>query len=192
MLNHNYISVPSKEKLQVWYDDNERILERMWKFSALQDYNQWMTLSFLDDLVTCIGWIITDPPISPPVSSVYECVNDSWITYIGWIITDHQSSCHTVRSVYECVNDGWVTCIGWTITDHQSSCYTVSFVYECVIKEGHCYWGSKTLLREIWNGEAWWRHHFGRRVPTMDLRGENVSKLNSRNRIDWLQMKRAR
>ena len=48
VLNRNYISVPSKEKLQPWYDDKERILERMWKISALQDYNQWMTLSFLD------------------------------------------------------------------------------------------------------------------------------------------------
>ena len=44
--------------------------------------------------------------------------------------------------------DGWVTCIGWMITDHQSSCYTDSSVYECVIKEGLCYCGSKTLLRE--------------------------------------------
>ena len=158
------ISVPSKEKLQALYDDNERILERMWKFSALQDYNQRMTLSFLD----------------------------GWVTCIGWIITDHWNSCYTVSSVYEFVNDGWVTYIGWIITDHQSSCYTISSVYEWAIKEGLCYWGSKTLLREFWNGGAWSRQHFGRRVPTMDPRGENLSKLNSRNRIDWLQMKRAR
>ena len=46
--------------------------------------NQWITLLFLDD----------------------------WVTCKGWIITDHQSSCYTVSSVYESVNDGWVTCIG--------------------------------------------------------------------------------
>ena len=133
VLNHNYRSVPSKEKLQAWYDDNERILERMWKFSVLQDYNQRMTLSFLD----------------------------GWVTCIGWIITDHWNSCYTVSSVYEFVKDGWVTYIGWITTDHQSSCYTISSVYEWAIKEGLCYWGSKTLLREIWNGEGWcqrWTH----------------------------------
>ena len=165
MLNLNYVSVPSKEKLQVWYDDKNV----SWKecgnsLSCMQDYNQWMTLSFLD----------------------------GWVTCIGWIITDHWNSCYTVCSVYEFVNDGWVTYIGWIITDHQSSCYTISSVYEWAIKEGLCYWGSKTLLREIWSGEGWWRQHFGRRVPTMDPRGENLSKLNSRSRIDWLHMKRAR
>lgn len=86
--------------------------------------------------------------------------------------------------------DVWVKCIGWIITDHQRSCYTVNSVYECVIKEGLCYWGSKTLLREIWNGETSITTTFGRRVSTMDLRGENLSKLNSRSRIDWLQMKK--
>ena len=116
----------------------------------------------------------------PSVSwfAVYRICNET-VTRSNWCSNDKH------------ISSGHCACIGWIITDQKISCYTVSSVYDCVIKEGLCYWGSKTLLREIWNGEAWSRQHFGRRVPTMDLRGENLSKLNSRSPIDLLQMKRS-